>query len=61
MTTPPWCREKVMVYYYYYYNFVILSFLINYEISCVPIHTHFHNFEFFFKLIKVGFMNTIMF
>ena len=19
MTTPPWCREKVMVYYYYYY------------------------------------------
>ena len=18
MTTPPWCREKVMVYYYYY-------------------------------------------
>ena len=19
MITPPWCREKVMVYYYYYY------------------------------------------
>ena len=21
MTTPPWCREKVMVYYYYYYYY----------------------------------------
>ena len=26
MTTPPWCREKVMVYYYYYYYYYILTY-----------------------------------
>ena len=25
MTTPPWCREKVMVYYYYYYYYYMLT------------------------------------
>ena len=25
MTTPPWCREKVMVYYYYYYYYLLLG------------------------------------
>ena len=31
MTTPPWCREKVMVYYYYYiliYNIYIIYILL---------------------------------
>ena len=26
MTTPPWCREKVMVYYYYYVIFCCQGF-----------------------------------
>ena len=25
VTTPPWCREKVMVYYYYYYYYKLDS------------------------------------
>ena len=31
MTTPPWCREKVMVYYYYYYKKNNVCFLIKYS------------------------------
>ena len=31
MTTPLWCREKVMVYYYYYYYYFVfcqLNFIV---------------------------------
>ena len=51
MTTPPWCREKVMVYYYYYFYILGLypqSFITQQTFqrssSSVPlIHsTHFH-------------------
>ena len=30
MTTPPWCREKVMVYYYYSYG-LVFSMALRYE------------------------------
>ena len=35
MTTPPWCREKVMVYYYYYYYEDHLQLSIGYILANV--------------------------
>ena len=36
MTTPPWCREKVMVYYYYYYYNFTAAILFYFFLTQLP-------------------------
>ena len=54
MTTPPWCRENVMVYYYYYYYNgenrakVIVHYVGDVIVGC---ENCFQSFELFYVVV----------
>ena len=53
MTTPPWCREKVMVYYYYivqfHFIFCFLNFIVFFQYLVI-----FNNIIFIIIVFRLG-------